>query len=64
MKYHDNMTQSEIDALKAEIDALDAAYASAAADYAKMLAENPMPDEWEDPTDYIGMGWIDSRGRA
>lgn len=22
-----------------------------------------LPEEWEDPTDYVGMGWIDSRGR-
>ena len=21
------------------------------------------PEEWEDPTDYVGMGWVDSRGR-
>ena len=62
MKYRDNMTQAEIDAFKAEIDALDAAYAAAAAhDAAQQNA--PIPDEWEDPTDYVGMGWVDSRGR-
>ena len=58
MKYRDNMSAEEIAAFKEEIDALDAAYASATEDDAK----NPMP-EWEDQSDYVGMGWIDSRGR-
>lgn len=63
MKYHNNMTQAEIDAFKAEIDALDSAYAAAAEHDAKMQSMNPIPDEWEDPSDYVGMGWVDGRGR-
>jgi hypothetical protein len=63
MKYRENMTEAELAAFKAEINALDAAYASAAAQDAAMQALNPVPDEWEDPADYVGMGWIDSRGR-
>ena len=63
MKYHNNMTQTEIKAFKAEIDALDAAYTAAAEHDAKVQANTPMPEEWEDPSDYVGMGWVDSRGR-
>ena len=59
MKYHDNMTQAEIDAFKAEIDALDAAYASAAEHDAQMQA----PDEWEDEGEYWRRAGLDSRGR-
>lgn len=51
-----------ISMLENEIDALDVAYAAAEHD-AKMQANVPMPDEWEDPSDYVGMGWVDSRGR-
>ncbi len=63
IKYRENMTEAELAALKAEIDALDAAYADAAEQDAVAQAQNPAPEEWEDPTDYVGMGWIDSRGR-
>jgi hypothetical protein len=63
MKYRDNMTKEELEVFIAEINALDAAYASAAAQDAAMQASNPLPDEWEDPTDYVGMGWVDSKGR-
>jgi hypothetical protein len=61
MKYRDNMTKAELRAFKAELDALDAAYASAAAHD----AAQPVPDDedHEDPADYVGMGWVDSRGR-
>ncbi len=52
-----------ISMLENEIDALDVAYAAAAEHDAKMQANVPMPDEWEDPSDYVGMGWVDSRGR-
>lgn len=63
MKYRDNMTQAELDAFMAEINAMDAAYAAAGAHDAKVQAQNPAPEEWEDPSDYVGMGWVDSRGR-
>jgi hypothetical protein len=63
IKYRGNMTEAELAAFKAEIDALDAAYASAAVHDAAQQALHPVPDEWEDPADYVGMGWIDSRGR-
>jgi hypothetical protein len=63
MKYHDNMTQAEIDQFMREHDALEAAYASAAEHDAKMQAEHQTPDEWEDPSDYAGMGWVGKDGR-
>ena len=49
--------------LENEIDALDAAYAAAAEHDAKMQANIPIPDEWEDPSDYAGMGWVGKDGR-
>lgn len=64
MKYRDNMSAEELAQFMREQQALDDAYASAAEHDAKMQAQNPIPDEWEDPSDYVGMGWIDSRGRA
>ena len=60
MGYNNNMTQAEIDAFKAEIDALDAAYTAAADHDAKVRANTPMPDEWEDPADYVGWFLDDS----
>ena len=63
MKYSENMTKEELIQFKAEIDALNAAYESAAAHDAKVQPEQVPPDEWEDQADYVGMGWIDSRGR-
>ena len=63
MKYRDNMTADELAQFKAELQALDGAYASAAQHDAQVQAMNPAPDELEDPSDYVGMGWIDSRGR-
>ena len=30
---------------------------------ANYKVHDALPEEWEDPTDYVGMGWIDSRGR-
>ena len=63
MKYRDNMTQAELAQFKREQQALEDAYASAAEHDAKMQAQCPAPDECEDPSDYVGMGWIDSRGR-
>lgn len=63
MKYRDNMTQTELDKFKHEQQALENAYTSAADHDAKMQAQCLTPDEYEDPADYIGMGWIDSKGR-
>ena len=60
MKYRDNMTADELAQFKKELNDLDAAYKSAAEHDAKAAMS---PDEWEDPSDYVGMGWIDSRGR-
>lgn len=62
MKYRDNMSAEELAQFKSECQALDDAYASAAKHDAEMQAKNPI-DEWEDPTDYVGMGWLDSRGQ-
>ena len=63
MKYRDNMSAEDLAQIKSECQALDDAYASAAKHDADMQAKNPIPDEWEDPTDYVGMGWLDSRGQ-
>ena len=63
MKYRENMTQEELEQFKKELQDLESAYASASAHDAQAQAKNPIPDEWDDPTDYFGMGWIDSRGR-
>lgn len=61
MKYRDNMTPGELEQFKAEVSALDAAYADAAA-YDAANTE-PVPDEYEDPSDYAGMGWVGKDGR-
>jgi hypothetical protein len=63
MKYKDNMTQAELAQFKAELQALEDAYAGAAEHDAKMQTLNPAPDEWEDPSDYAGMGWVGKDGR-
>ena len=63
MKYHDNMTPKELAQFKKEIQALEDAYVSAAEHDAKMQAENSVPEEWEDPSDYVGMGWIGRDGQ-
>ena len=62
MKYRENMTADELAQFKKDLNDLDNAYKSAAEHDAK-AAMSPAPDEWEDPSDYVGMGWIDSRGR-
>jgi hypothetical protein len=59
MKYRDNMTPEELAQFKREQQALEDAYAGAA----QHDAQNSIPDEWEDPSDYVGMGWVDSRGQ-
>ena len=63
MKYRDNMTQAELAQFKAELQALEDAYASAAEHDAKTQTLNPVPDGWEDPSDYAGMGWVGKDGR-
>lgn len=63
MKYRENMTQTELEQFKQELQALEGAYVDAFEHDAKMQAQCPTLDEHEDPTDYVGMGWIDSRGR-
>jgi hypothetical protein len=62
-KWNENMTEAELAAFMKEVDDLDKAMSDAAARDAKFQAENPPPEEWEDPSDYVGMGWVDSRGR-
>ncbi len=63
MVYKDNITPEELAQFNKELNELDAAYKSAVEHDAKMQAKQPIPDEWEDPSDYAGMGWVDSRGR-
>jgi hypothetical protein len=46
-----------------EINELNASYESAAKDDRMAMESETAPEEWEDPSDYVGMGWIDSRGR-
>jgi hypothetical protein len=62
MKYRDNMTPTELAEFMSKVNELDAAYASTAEHDAK--TQKDAPEEWEDPSDYVGMGWLDSRGRA
>lgn len=60
MKYKDNMTADELAQFMSEINALNAAYADAA-EHDKLSSE--LPDEYEDPSDYSGMGWVGKDGR-
>ncbi len=62
-KYRTNMTPEELAQFNREYDELEATLVSAAEHDAKMQAMNPIPEEWEDPSDYVDMGWVDSRGR-
>ena len=62
MKYRDNMTPAELADFMSEVDALNAAYAGAAEHDAK--TQEDAPEEWDDPSNYAGMGWVDSRGRS
>jgi len=59
MKYRDNMTEDELAKFMQEVNELNAAYESAAKDD-KQVSQD---EEYEDPSDYVGMGWVDSRGR-
>jgi hypothetical protein len=61
MKYRENMTADELAKFKQEVDELDAAYKSAAKHGEQVMASST--EEQEDPSDYVGMGWVDSRGR-
>jgi hypothetical protein len=63
LKWNENMTEAELAAFMKEVTDLDRAMADADAHDAKIQAENPPPEEWEDPSDYGGMGWVNSRGR-
>ena len=63
MKYRDDMTADELAKFMQEVNELNAAYESAAKHDREVAASSPMPEEYEDPSDYVGMGWVDSRGR-
>ncbi len=63
MTYRENMSASELDAFMKEINELNESYESAAKDDRMAMESETALEEWEDPSDYIGMGWIDSRGR-
>lgn len=63
MIYRDNMTEEELRLFMEEDAKLQAAYAAADERDARVAAANPPPDEWEDPTDYVGMGWVGSDGK-
>lgn len=54
------MTPEELAQFMGEINALDATYV-AAAEHDKLSDE--LPEEWEDPSDYVGMGWVGRDGR-
>jgi pyruvate dehydrogenase complex dehydrogenase (E1) component len=56
MKYKDNMTPEELTKFMEEVNALDALLSS-------LPKPEPAPDEWEDPSDYVGMGWVGRDGR-
>jgi hypothetical protein len=60
MRYRDNMTPEELEQFKREIDELNEAYARNA-QHDKLSSE--LPDEYEDPSDYAGMGWVGKDGR-
>lgn len=59
IKYRDNMTPEELAEFMSEVNALDQLLASAYEHDVK----TPVPDEWEDPSDYVGMGWVGKDGR-
>ena len=61
MKYRDNMTEDELAKFKRELDELDEAYARNAQHDKQLRSE--LPDEWENPIDYAGMGWVGRGGR-
>jgi hypothetical protein len=54
------MTPEELEQFKREIDELNEAYARNA-QHDKLSSE--LPDEYEDPSDYAGMGWVGKDGR-
>ena len=56
MKYRDNMTPEEFAKFMEEVNALDALLKS-------IPNPEPAPDDWEDPSDYVGMGWVGKDGR-
>lgn len=62
-KWSLQMTTDELAEFMQEIAELDAAYALAAEHDAKMQAECPIPNEWEDESEYWRKAGLDSRGR-
>ena len=54
MKYRDNMTPKELAKFEQEVNELHELLTSAH-EHDKKNAQ-PIPDEWEDPSDYVGMG--------
>ena len=56
MKYRDNMTPEEEKQLLDACDKLDAAYADA-------VESEVVDEDYEDPNDFIGMGWVGKNGR-
>ena len=61
MKYIDNMTPEELAQFMGEVNALNDALAAAHEHDAKNT--EPMPEDYEDPSDYKGMGWVGKDGR-
>lgn len=55
------MTPEELAQFMGEVNALDALLASAHEQDAKNT--EPIPEEYEDPSDYTGMGWVGRDGR-
>ena len=61
MKFRDNMTPDEIAKFMCEINEFNELLMSAY-DYCNKDTK-PMPEDYEDPSDYIGMGWVGWDGR-
>jgi hypothetical protein len=61
LKYRDNMTADELKKFMGEVNAFDDVLASAHEHDAKNT--EPIPDGYENQSDYAGMGWIGKDGR-
>ena len=55
------MTEDELAKFMQEVNKLNAAYESAAKHDKQVMASNA--EEQEDPSDYVGMGWVGADGR-